>query len=197
MNTVAVFDPKDLAVGPWPAGKPRGITLHHSADRNLEHVVAFGIAEKVGYHFIVDRLGIVHQGASLEQRVNHAGKANWLGMSPNREHLAVCVLSWGRLQKVGDEFQSWSTRQVPNDSVAERGDNFDGKVAYWDEATEAQEAALWGLLTWLCLAYKIPSSNICGHDECALPRGRKDDPGGVLSLSMPAVRDHINKIKQL
>jgi N-acetyl-anhydromuramyl-L-alanine amidase AmpD len=179
-----------LSRGPWPAGKPFGITVHHAADRDLEQVEAYGAEEKIGYHLIIDRDGLIHQTCFLDTQVAHAGNAKWKGLSPNRTHVAVSLLSWGRLTKKGDTFQAWSSAEVPNDSAIERPD-FRGKLAFWDSATEKQEAALWKVLMKLCLEFSIDPANICGHDECALPKGRKDDPGGILSKTMPEVRAYI------
>jgi N-acetyl-anhydromuramyl-L-alanine amidase AmpD len=194
-KVVTVFRPAVLSRGPWVTVKPVGITIHHAADRDLEQVEAYGAAEKVGYHIIIDRDGKAHQTTYLDTCVAHAGKANWRRFSPNRSHIAVCVLSWGRLTRVSDsEYKSWAKQDVPMDSVAWRPDNVKGEMHYWDEATEAQEDALWECLEWLCKEFKIDPDNICGHDEAALPRGRKDDPGGVLSLPMPKVREHIKSL---
>jgi len=186
-KVVTVFRPAILSRGPWPSGKPVGVTVHHSADRDLAQVEAYGAAEKIGYHIIIDRDGSAHQTAHLDACVAHAGKASWNKVSPNRGHVAVCVLSWGRVKREGDKFTTWTTEELPHDQIAHR------QGGYWDEATEIQELALWDCLEWLCREFGILPDNVCGHDECALPKGRKDDPGGVLSLTMTEVRAYLTR----
>lgn len=171
-----------LAVGSWQAGHPTGITLHHTADRSLPHVIQYGIAENVGYHLIIDRDGSIHQTAQFNYKIYHAGKAMWLKESPNRNHIAVAVISWGRVERVGDDFKSWTGSRVPHDLVAHR------EGGYWDQATAVQEEALWTVIKWLVQEFKIDPKKICGHSECAQPKGRKDDPMGVLSLTMKEIR---------
>jgi N-acetyl-anhydromuramyl-L-alanine amidase AmpD len=171
-----------LAVGSWQAGHPTGITLHHTADRSLPHVIQYGIAENVGYHLIIDRDGSIHQTANLNYKIYHAGKAMWLKESPNRNHIAVAVVSWGRVERIGDEFKSWTGAKIPHDLVAHR------EGGYWDQATSIQESALWTVIKWLVKEFKIDPRKICGHSECAIPKGRKDDPKGVLSLTMDEIR---------
>lgn len=168
-----------LGVRPW-ASLPTGVTVHYTADPNLDRVKAHMLSERVGYHFIIDRAGAVHQTASLGRCVNHAGKAMWNGQSPNRTHLAVAFLSWGLLSK---ESKSWTG--APVIGVKREGN-------LWDPATVRQEESLIDLLQWAMREYGIMASNLCGHDECALPKGRKSDPGGSLSRSMGAIRKELS-----
>jgi N-acetyl-anhydromuramyl-L-alanine amidase AmpD len=133
-------------------------------------------AKKIGYHFIIDRDGSLHQTASLSHSVNHAGKAMWNGQSPNRTHLAIAFISWGFLT---DESKAWNGTQVAG--VKRRG-------KLWDPASEAQENRLNKLLGELIRFYGISPLNICGHDECAIPQGRKADPGGSLLKTMGDIR---------
>jgi N-acetyl-anhydromuramyl-L-alanine amidase AmpD len=179
----SIWEPADslweidrLGVRSWP-GLPTGITVHYTADGDLERVKREMNSSKVGYHFIVDRDGLIHQTANLAKAVNHAGKAMWNGQSPNRTHLAVAFISWGHLDKDG---RAWNGMKVLN-PVKRRG-------LLWDPATEVQEKKLLQLLSDLMRDFDISPMNICGHDECALPAGRKADPGGSLSKSMAEIR---------
>lgn len=159
-------------------GGPKGVTVHYSASRNVQSTIDSLDAQNLGYHLIIDREGKITQTASMGHRVNHAGKAAWNGYSPNRSHIAVCMISYGYLEP---GFKAWSGQVLPEDETAYR------QGYYWDKCTEAQENTLWDLLRWF-LAHGIDPANICGHDECCIPKGRKVDPGGCLSQTMGEIR---------
>lgn len=168
-----------LGTRPWPA-LPTGITVHYTADGDIERVKREMSQAHVGYHFVIDRDGSLHQTANLAKAVNHAGKAMWQGQSPNRTHLAVAFVSWGLLHEGGI---AWNGTRVIG--VNRRGH-------LWDPATAKQEKVLINLLRELCRDFQILPLNICGHDECALPAGRKVDPGGSLSKTMAEIRKELS-----
>jgi N-acetyl-anhydromuramyl-L-alanine amidase AmpD len=169
-----------LGVRSWPS-LPTGITVHYTADGDLDRVKREMDKTKIGYHFIIDREGKIHQTANLAKAVNHAGKAMWNGQSPNRTHLAISVLSWGLVNRDG---LSWNGTRVLN--VEKRM----GEL--WDIATQKQESVLKKLIQDLMTDFQISAANICGHEECAIPRGRKIDPGGVLSFTMAQLRKELS-----
>jgi N-acetyl-anhydromuramyl-L-alanine amidase AmpD len=177
----------DFGKGPWSWGKPSGITIHYSSDRDVSRVINWLQQEKFGYHLLIDREGKVIQTCPFNKCVDHAGKAVWNNLSPNRHHIAICIMSWGKLVQGTDKYYSWTGEEIPFDDVAMRP-NFLGKTSAWDKATKKQEATIDDLIRWL-VVYGIKPENICGHDESCLPQGRKQDPGGVLSLSTLAIRN--------
>ena len=164
-----------LGVNFWPA-LPTGITVHYTGDGDIRRVKLEMDKTKIGYHFLIDRDGSLHQTANLAKCVNHAGRASWNGQSPNRTHLAVSVVSWGALD---DEMRTWAGKII-------NGTKRKGK--FWDAATPAQERMLMHLLASLMRDFAISAANICGHDESALPKGRKQDPGNIFTLTMPEIR---------
>ena len=166
--------------------RPTGITIHYTAARSWEGVVQALKARDLNYHLLIDREGNVIQTAVLNKRVNHAGKASWLGKSPNLSHIAIALLNWGRLD---EEKKTWAGKKLPQNEVAMR------KNYYWDRCTNLQEEGLITVLRWF-MAVGIDPDHICGHDECALPAGRKIDPGGILSATMPEIRSELNDFKR-
>lgn len=166
----------DLVAGPMVGG-PKGITIHYTADDNLDRTVRSLKGQKLGYHFFIERDGTVVQSADLLSRVNHAGVAKWRGQSPNRSHISIAVLSWGVLKNS----KNWLDNVVKQDVVVRRQHQ-------WHAATKAQEGALISLLADLCSELKIDPMDVCGHDECAQPVGRKIDPGGIFEFTMPELR---------
>ena len=167
---------------------PAGVTVHYTATRGIVGTIKELATRNLGYHIIIGRDGTVYQCAEFNFRLNHAGKASWKGLSPNREHLAVSLESWGWVtQKPGGIFETWTGVNIPVGEVAERC----GK--HWDAATSQQELSLLSFLRW-AVSQGIDPTNICGHDECAIPFGRKSDPGGVLSLPMPNLREILSDL---
>lgn len=188
-----------LARGPLHSEKPLGITVHYTADRDLQSTFdalkTAGSDYSLGYHVVIDRNGCVTQLARFDRMVYHAGKALWLGESPNRTHIAVALLSYGELKKdIHGNFTSWSGVPIDPHQADRRKNNVNEDYSWWDVATPAQETSLKMFLLW-CVAHGINPESICGHDECAIPKGRKVDPGGVLSTTMQGLRDWLAEQK--
>ena len=162
---------------------PQGVTVHYTADRDLDRTITALAARGLGYHLVIDRDGAAHQVVPFNGSVWHAGKAVWGSVSPNRGHVSVALLSWGELEELAPgAYQTWNGKVIPTADVAVR------RGAPWDAATAAQEAALVRFLTWAVKAGGLDPASICGHDECAIPHGRKVDPGGTLPWTMEELR---------
>lgn len=177
----------------WVSGKPLGITVHDSADRDPNRVISWLNHENLGYHIIVDRDGTIIQTGELNKSLYHAGNSLWNELSPNRYHIAVCILSWGKLESSDDKFYSWNKQEIPFDEVEIRAD-FLGNTAPYDKATKKQEDSFLTVMKYL-VSCGIDPLNVCGHDEACIPRGRKSDPGGVLSFSMEGLRTKLHNQK--
>ena len=156
---------------------PIGITIHYTADDSLERSINTLRINGLGYHILIDRNGSCYQASPFTDRVYHAGKALWLGNRPNSTHIAVSLVSWGKLS----HGKSWRGDEIPEQEIAER------QGGQWHKATKEQETSLMDLLDWLVLQ-GIDPRHICGHDECAIPPGRKVDPGGILQMTMADYR---------
>ena len=178
-NADKLHDLDRLGTTFWPV-VPTGITIHYTADENMDRVKREMNMNGIGYHFIIDRDGSLHQTAHLLKAVNHAGKAMWNGQSPNRTHIAIAFISWGLLNSDGF---AWNGSKAVG--VKRMGH-------LWDAASQAQEMRLSTLVRQLMQEFSISAANVCGHDECALPKGRKSDPGGSLKLSMIDFRKAIS-----
>lgn len=184
-----LVDPTALAVGPMD---PLGVVVHYLADRDVDRSIR-GLKEAgLGYHLIIDRKGLVYQTTYFNLRVNHAGAAEWNGLSPNRHFIAIALASWGYLD---NDNRAWNGATIDLKETALRPSNASGKMLRWDSATQVQETVLMTCLSWL-MTKGISLKNICGHDECALPLGRKQDPGGVLPRSMKEVRVLLEKMQR-
>lgn len=184
-----LVSPTTLSVGPMD---PLGICVHYLADRDVDRSI-HGLKEAgLGYHLIIDRGGKIFQTCYFNLRVNHAGVAEWNGLSPNRNFIAIAVASWGYLD-AGKK--AWNGATIDIKETHLRPGNLSSKLMFWDAATPVQETALINCLSWLVLR-GISIKNICGHDECAKPSGRKQDPGGVLSRTMADMRVLIDAMQR-
>jgi N-acetyl-anhydromuramyl-L-alanine amidase AmpD len=164
------------------------VTVHYTADRDIARTARSLIKADLGYHLFIDRGGEVTQMTSFDQICWHAGNAVWAGKSPNKNHISLALISWGALTEIkAGIYQSWAKTFVPPSEVEIRPDNVKGLKQPWDVATLAQISALIDVLRF-CIGEGIDVGDICGHDECALPPGRKLDPGGVLPMSMSQLR---------
>lgn len=171
--------------------EPLGITVHYLGSHNVAASIDHLRGSSLAYHVIIDRGGAAWQMADFERRVNHAGVASWRGKSPNRSHIAIALASWGQLKFESKKLKTWAGASYAPEGAAYREGNLGLAKTWWDAATEAQVSALTLCAKHLVSAYRIDPENICGHDECALPHGRKSDPGGVLPFTMKAFRDII------
>lgn len=121
----------------------------------------------------------------LRSRGTHAGKSSWNGYHGlNAYFNGMEICGWGLGYKGAD------ARSV----LTQDGYIIAGR---YQAFTKAQEDELSNFILWA--KYVNPEfslDNICGHDEARVAvgmRGDKQDPGGALSMSMPAYRSHIKK----
>lgn len=170
----------------------QGITIHYTADRDMWRVMAALTNRRLGYHFIIDRDGSVIQTGRLNRTMSHAGKAIWQGYSPNLCHISISLVSWGHLVASSGRLRAWTGAEIPPKETALRIGNTSLKEQFWDKATGSQESALRALVVWIC-EHGLDPEAICGHDEACMPRGRKVDPGGVLSRQMSEFRAYIRR----
>lgn len=188
-GATTILTPESMGVGPLRAS---GVTVHYTGDRGIKKIQRSLINQSLGYHLVIARDGEVIQFTYLDLRVYHAGKASWNGQSPNRSHIAIAVESYGKLQREppgSADFCAWNGDVVKIENIAVRAGNISMNRTQlpWDAATTDQENSLMSALRWF-VSLGIKPREICGHDECAIPIGRKVDPGGVLSMTMAEVR---------
>jgi len=169
-----------ISVNPFLGTGPVGITLHYTADDDIERVKRQMKESIIGYHIIISKDGRVHQTSRLDRTVNHAGRALWQKQSPNRAHIAIAIISWGRLDS---NKKSWNGTLCP-DAIYRNG-------FWWDSATQEQEEKVLFLCKYFRNKMRLPVDSICGHDECALPAGRKIDPGHIMSFDMEQLRKKV------
>ena len=165
---------------PFSCIGPTGITVHYTADDDIERVKRSMKESVIGYHFLISKDGKIHQTSRIDKTVDQAGRAIWQRKSPNRTHIAISLVSWGRLN---EEKNSWTGKHV-SDAVFRFG-------YWWDSASKEQEESIVKLCKYIRDNVRIPFDSIAGHDEICIPKGRKIDPGHVMSFDIEALRRKI------
>lgn len=184
--------------GRYSLGYPRGAVVHFTAG-------AYGLSEldlarQLGYaYFLIDEHGGVHQGFPLDRWGSHAGvsQLDGIGTGVSRELLGIEVdCAGGPLKRHPTRpgtWTSWWGKVIDPDELRTVPAEANRVAGVYHRFTAAQEKALVELLVWLKTnnpeVFEI--EKVVGHDEVS--PGRKQDPGGSLSLTMPAFRELLQK----
>jgi hypothetical protein len=179
--------------GKYPEKFPRGLVVHFTAGRGTaEHTNEYCAGK--GYTLMsMDKDGTIVQSVPLDSWGYHSGTV----------HHEICVgleiVCAGKLEKKADgTFWSWFGTQIPKENVRYMDGTAEQIDGYYEKYTPEQEASLIHVCKWLhdngngIFKY----DNVVGHDESctrAGKKGNKNDPGGALSMSMPAFRELLKK----
>lgn len=202
---------KMVVRGRYPSDFPRGAVIHFTAGGpHAENTVAGGIKNKYCF-FTIGADGEVYQNFELHSWGYHAGESfhSKLGSRVSQFLVGIEICNAGQLRQIDENrFRPWFNdpeyyrkhrepvpaglpnlaRDLDREQVryVEREQNY--APGWYHRYTSEQEAALEKLLLWL-KAQKPDVFNfdlVLGHDEVS--PGRKNDPGGSLSMTMPAFR---------
>lgn len=184
--------------GPRPLGWPEGLIVHCTAGRG-DAAAALNWQLVNGYaYLVIEKSGQLWQGHPLDQWGSHAGKAyhpEW-GKQVSMHTLGVeCICAGALIRQTDGRFKSCFGSIIPPENVREfrppgdpRKDREAQTGGYYEKLTEPQETTLAELAWWL-QANSPPGvfalDNVLGHDVVEDPPGRKSDPGGSLSRSIP------------
>jgi hypothetical protein len=180
-------------IGQYAGGYPLGAVVHHSAGSD-QGIYEYGL--QMGFtYLVINRDGTVLQGFPIDRWGSHAGTSKWpgLGESVSSKLVGIEVVSAGKLSREGTKWKSWFGKFYEDSEVRTVGMNTDNiQAGTYHRFTDAQEQSLVKLLLWL--KSNNPSvfnlDYVLGHDQVSGPAGigywRKTDPGGSLSMTMPA-----------
>lgn len=172
----------------YPDGHPSGAIVHHTAGGTITSSLSY--LRQMGYPCLgIGRDGKVYQPFPLTHGGPHSG--TW----HHRHYVGIEVAGWGRLTQKDGKFWSWAGYEIPAHRVREiKVQTANQQPGFYEMWTEAQEASLLKLLLWLKVNAPgvFELEHILGHDEVA--PSRKNDPGGSMSMTMPALRARIQKI---
>lgn len=181
---------------------PRGAVVHYTAGRfkgGLRKAIDTMVGGKKNKFtfLVISEDGEVVQGFPLNKWGWHAGKSSHPSLpgSVSDELIGIEICNAGLLEKRGSKYYSWYGLEIPEDQVRHVKKNTENQRAgYYHKYTQAQEDALINLLLWLKRNNPkvFDLSLVLGHDEVST--GRKQDPGGSLSMTMPNFRKHLVKL---
>lgn len=178
-----------------PLQEPDGAVVHYTVSGNTpksaESVVRSLASRGLGCP-VVDANGIIYvpEGFDWERDIAyHAGASLWNGKTAvSNTKIGFEMCNWGSAAK---------QQNVPSDQIrVGLANNGSSQKQSYQKYTAAQEEFLVNVMVYLKKKYPKTFSydGVCGHDECATPLGRKNDPGASLSMSMPAFRALLKKI---
>lgn len=190
--------PKMPTQGTYALGYPRGAVVHYTA--GAESLSELNQAVRLGHaYLLIDIHGVVHQGFPLNAWGYHAGRSSHSKLSGriDKQLIGIEVDCAGRLDVDSPgSFKTWFGKPVERDDVRVVGRFENRHAGAYQKFTDKQEEALIGLLMWLKWNCEraFDFDFVLGHDE--ISADGKTDPGGSLSMTMPALRSHLKKTYQ-
>jgi N-acetylmuramoyl-L-alanine amidase len=174
------------------------LVWHYTAGPNLDGAVAWlcNPAAAASAHFVIGRDGKIVQLVNLSRAAWHAGNAN-VG---NGESIGVELVNPGIVRVVGDDWV-YDEGTPPKATKWKQDSDQDPlwrilrwpdgtfKIAYWPVYTPAQVSAMKLLVSMIeRTIYKDATKDMRGHEDIALPVGRKTDPGPMFPWTVFAGR---------
>ncbi|MEY2702685.1 MAG: hypothetical protein RLY43_1321 [Bacteroidota bacterium] len=188
-------------LGYYQLNYPRGAVIHFTAgneDDSGENSYEIGRKNKHTY-FVISSKGKVWQGFPLNRFGSHAGKSYYpsIGSSVSQHLVGIEICCAGKLEYKSHKYRSWFGKIFQKEqvrSVVENKDNW--IIGHFHKYAVEQEIALYNLILWLWKnnpnTFNI--DKVLGHDEVCAPKGRKNDPGASLSVTMPAWRANFKEL---
>lgn len=178
---------------------PMGLIVHYTVSGRTEdsakNVVGYfsDTPKKLGYQVACPvmsesgKIYIPNDWDVLKDCNNNAGPSQWKGITNlSQRFLGIELCNWGLLDSKTTKFVSEVDKRVTT-----KRDNI--KAGVYQKYTLDQETSLINLCFYLkkvCPEFSF--DNVVGHDEIATPIGRKSDPGGSLSMTMPNFRNYLH-----
>ena len=160
---------------------PKYLVIHFTAGQSAEAAVNWLCRKdsKASAHAVIGRDGKITQLIPFNRVAFHAGASSWEGLSGlNQYSIGVELDNAGRLNKVGNQWQSWFGRMYSADEVVEAVHKNDTRPYGWHAYTEPQLQAALDLAVVLFKRYQL--LDVVGHDDIS-PR-RKWDPGPAFPM---------------
>ena len=192
----AEIGPKMRTHGTFKNNYPTYVVVHFTAGRSMKgdkdaiNCIRYGIEQGYAY-FCLSRTGTLFQTHSLAEYGWHAGKSEYKGLRGLSQYsIGIEVNCAGKVLETTSGFKTWFNEFLPESEVRELKKPQDNSPAgFYHKFTVEQEKTLLDFLMWLKWNNTdFDFDNVVGHNEIAFPAGRKNDPGGSLSMSMPEYR---------
>ncbi|WP_417353541.1 N-acetylmuramoyl-L-alanine amidase [Flavobacterium alkalisoli] len=177
--------------GEYLKGYPEGAILHYTAGRHGDARSDLKLAKDSGFSYmVIDHKGNLFQQQDLNKWGYHAGKSSWpeIGENVSSRLVGIEVQCGGLLTHKNGKFFTWFNKEIPSSEVRTKYCHETNTWKYFHKFTEAQEAMLLDVLTWL---YEnnpdvFKTDLILSHHEVS--PDRKEDVGDSLSWSMDELR---------
>jgi N-acetyl-anhydromuramyl-L-alanine amidase AmpD len=180
--------------GKYPKGFPEGAIVHYTAGVQDDSAEEIATGRSDGFAYMLIRAdGTVYQAHPLDEWGYHAGGSTWPAFphEVSVHTVGIEIACPGLLRGVAGSYRTWYNDPVKDEQVRVVPHHDNQVAGPYQKYTSEQECALRILLQWL----KSNSNGIfqydfvLGHDEVA--PGRKEDPGGSLSMTMPEYRQFL------
>lgn len=185
---------KSRTRGSYALGYPRGAIVHFTSGRRTGLKEGLEAQVRDGYtYFLIDQDGNIGQNFPLDSWGYHAGDSRFSGLSGtvSDEVVGIEVQCGGKLEANG---KTWfGTTPAPGQVRYIQQQHANQEPGKYEIYTPAQEDALERLIRWLhannpeVFSFDL----VLGHDEVS--PGRKNDPGGSLSMTMPEFRKRLKE----
>lgn len=172
---------------------PKFLVMHHTAWIDFDAVVAWfkNSVSKVSAHIVIGTDGRVAQVLPFNVKGWHCGPSYWRGQSDlNSASIGIELVNYGwtpHKNAAGNieprrpgEFDPAKIGK-PDDWLYAAHKLEPGEPKYWQKFTSEQYEVLDELVPLLVDTYKL--REIVGHEEIAVPSGRKVDPGPAFPLA--------------
>ena len=181
------------------SGRAKGLTVHYTAGRSLDgarnaiNTLTYLASRGLGC-LVMDNAGILYRAKNhdLQEVAYHAGKSSWLGKTSISYYcIGMEICCAGLLDESG---KSWFGESYNPNFIREyRAPRDNVKMGKYHKYTNpAQESSLINFCLWqLDVNPEFEVDWVAGHDE--ISPGRKSDPGGSMSNTMPEVRAYLKK----
>lgn len=167
-----------------------GCVVHYTGGGSAGGAVSWlcNPQSKASSHFVISRTGKVIQLVALEQAAWHAGVSEMVleecEGNANQFTIGIELANHGFLQRLNGSFYYELGRSLKRYRREDPGygfmrfDNGLHVAGWWERYPDVQIDALQELLVKLGKTrYRKAASNLVGHEEIAMPLGRKRDPG--------------------
>lgn len=163
--------------------KPELLVIHYTATMgSAAGVIAHFKTGEASAHLVIDTAGKITQMVEFNVTAAHAGKSEW-NKRPgcNFYSIGIEIVNPGPLYRTDSGFIDTTPIKRPwNGPVVEARHKIGGPFRYWAKYTEEQVRAAVEAAKAICSTYGI--RDIVGHDDIAIPKGRKIDPGPAFDL---------------
>lgn len=157
---------------------PKFVVQHYTANNTLNGTINVFKNYSASSHLIVDRDGTAVQMVPFDRVAWHAGKSyiesdGVAYKSLNKYSIGIEFVNFGYLgtHVKNTNSSTWPKRSHKNET---------GKFRKWQPYTDVQLEVAEQINAALMDEYKIPASNIVGHDD--ISPNRKVDPGPMFPL---------------